>query len=157
MNSKTIISLIVTVLFAGAYQAQAAQGTAQAKMKVISSVAVAQLSDLLFSEAAVGAPAETVNADTAETTQNASFAITGEANRAIIVTLPTDGTVKMMTAGGGSTDTEIAVDQFTSNSVSQIDGSGLTQLYVGATRSNLSPTQLSGDYEGSFSVDVVYQ
>lgn len=157
MKTKTILSLMTTLLLTGAFQAQAAQGTAQAKMKVVTAVAVNQISDLLFSETAVGAAAETVDADSSETAQNASFEIVGEPNRAIIVTLPTDGTVKMMTGGGGSADTEIPVDQFTSNNPTQIDGAGSTQLFIGATRSTLSPTQVSGDYEGSFSVDVVYQ
>ncbi|MNT33791.1 hypothetical protein D3C72_1697340 [compost metagenome] len=157
MKAQTMLSLIVTGMLLSGYQAYGAQGTGRAIMKVVTAVAVTNVSDLVFTEAAAGSAAETVDADNAETVQNASFDITGEPNKAIMVTLPTDGTVKMVTAGGGSADTEIAVDTFTSNAPTTIDASGTTPLYVGATRATLSGTQTAGDYEGDFTVDVVYQ
>ncbi len=155
MKKELLLTSLVIIL--SAYQAQAAQGTGTAKMKVVTAVSVNTVSDLVFSEASAGAAAETVDADQTETAQNASFDIAGEPNRAVIVTLPQDGIVKMATAGGGSADTEVAVNQFTSNSISQIDPSGTSTLFVGATRDALSPTQTAGDYEGNFIVDVVYQ
>lgn len=157
MKAQTMLSLIVTGMLLSGYQAYGAQGTGRAIMKVVTAVAVTNVSDLVFAEASAGSTAETVDADVAETVQNASFDITGEPNKAIMVTLPTDGTVKMVTAGGGNADTEIAVDQFTSNAPTTIDATGTTPLYVGATRATLSATQTSGDYEGTFTVDVVYQ
>lgn len=157
MKAQTMLSLIVTGMLLSGYQAYGAQGTGRAIMKVVTAVAVTNVSDLVFTEAAAGSPAETVDADVAETAQNASFDITGEPNKAIMVTLPADGTVKMLTAGGGNGDTEIPVDQFTSNAPTTIDATGTTPLYVGATRATLSATQTAGDYEGTFTVDVVYQ
>ena len=157
MKTKTMLSLIVAAILAGAYQANAAQGTGRATIKVVTAIAVTNVSDLVFSEAAAGAAAETVDADQTETAQNASFDIAGEPNRAIAITLPSDNTVFMATGGGGTPDQEIAVDQFLSNNPAQIDPSGTSQLFVGATRAALSATQASGDYEGNFAVDVVYQ
>jgi|GEM_PF-6023956 len=152
MSIAAIAGLLVSV-----NHAQAATGTAKAKMKVINALAVTPVSDLIFAEAAAGAPAETVDAGGAETDQNASFAVTGEAGKAIVVTLPGDGVVKMMTGGGGSPDNEIAVDTFTSNAPAAIGGAGTVDLFVGATRAALSATQAAGDYEADFTVDVVYQ
>lgn len=155
MNAKMILPLLLTL--AMAQQGHAAQGTAKAKMKVISAVAINTVSDLIFTEASPGAAAESVDADTVETAQNASFSITGEPNRALTITLPSDGTIKMINASGSGSDAEIAVNQFSSNNPSALDASGEALLFVGATRDALSSTQIAGDYEGDFIVDVVYQ
>jgi hypothetical protein len=154
---KASMPLIVASLILSAYQAQAAQGTAKATMTVVTAVNVAKVSDLIFSEASAGAAAETVIADATETAQNASFAITGEPNKAITVTLPADGTVKMITGVGGGPETEIPVNQFTSNAPAVLDGTGNANLFVGATRDALAANQTAGHYEGNFIVDVVYQ
>ena len=152
MTLAAVAGLLVSV-----NQAHAVNGTAKAKMKVINALEVTQVSDLIFNEAAAGAAAETIDHDGQETANNASFTVAGEANRAITVTLPADGVVKMATGGGGSPDSEIAVDTFTSNAPAAIGGAGTVDLFVGATRAALSPTQAAGDYEADFTVDVVYQ
>lgn len=152
---KTILFSLVTLMFAG-YQVQAAQGTAKAKLKVVQSINVTTTSDLIFSEAGAGAAEETVLPDTSENAQNASFEITGEPNRAVTVTLPGDGVVVMKTAGGGSPESEVAVNQFTSNSIPDLGGAGQATLFVGATRAALASNQVAGDYEADFIVDVVY-
>lgn len=157
MKATTTMSLIVAALMISGYQAHAAQGIGRATMKVVTAIAVTNVSDLIFTEAAAGAAGETVMPDNVETAQNASFTVTGEPNRAVNVTLPADGSVKMMLGAGGSADTEIPVNQFTSSTLTQIDASGTSSLYVGATRADLTATQTSGDYEGNFIVDVVYQ
>lgn len=157
MKANTMLSLIVTGMLLTGYQAFGAQGTGRAIMRVVTAITVTNVSDLVFTEAAAGSPAETVNADLTETAQNGSFDVTGEPNKAIAITLPADGMVKMMVNGGGTPDNEIAVDTFTSNAPAQIDAAGTTPLYVGATRATLSATQMAGDYEGTYNVDVVYQ
>ena len=156
MNKRLLTIAAVAGLLVSVNQAQAVQESAKAKMKVISGLTVTRVSDLIFTEAAAGAPAETVDPSTTETDSNASFAITGEAGKAITVTLPTNGTVKMMTGGGGSPDNEIAVDDFINNTLTNIGGAGTAELYQGATRAALSATQAAGDYEADFTVDVVY-
>jgi hypothetical protein len=159
MNKRVLSVATIAALMMTGYQAHAApaQATAKAKMKVVTAVAVNTVSDLIFNDAAAGEPAQSVTDVGQETPANASFTITGEANRAIIVTLPGDGVVKMATAGGGSSDNEIAVDSFISNNPATISGSGSSDLFVGATRAALSPTQTSGDYESDFVVEVAYQ
>ncbi len=139
------------------HSAKAAEGTALVKMRVFAAVAVNTISDMLFTDAVSGAAAETVPADTVETSQNASFVITGEPNRAITVTLPQDGQVIMVNSAGSGSDAEIPINQFTSNNPQSIESSGSTELFVGASRETLSPTQLPGDYSSQFIVDVVYQ
>jgi hypothetical protein len=148
-----LVSLIVSALMTIAgIQAQAATGTGKAKIKVVNGIVITKVSDLEFNEAAPGAPEETVAADATETAQNASFTIQGEPNRSISLSLPQDGMVNMTGPGD-----QIAVNQFTSNNPTQIEAGGTSALYVGATRAALSATQTAGDYEGDFTVDVVYQ
>lgn len=154
MNKMVFVSMVAMLSFVG--QARAATGTGQAHLRVIQALQVSTVSNLEFSEAAAGAGPEVVNADVAETPQNANFAITGEPGRAIAVTLPPDGTV-VLTSGGGGVDAEVAVNGFTSNNPTALDAAGATNLFVGATREALSPTQASGDYAADFTVDVVYQ
>lgn len=156
MKMNTLLTGSVLVLSLAATQAHAEIGTAEAHMKVVAGLTITNNSNLMFSEAMAGAVPEVVDADSVETDQNASFAITGEANRAITVTLPADGTV-VMSNGGGSADDMIAVNSFTSNNPTALDGSGDAELFVGATREALSATQTGGDYVATFDVDVVYQ
>lgn len=155
--SKVVQSIIFSGFILLASNAHAAQATGRALMRVIQSLSVTNVSDLIFSEASAGAASETIAPDQTETAQNASFEITGEPNRPINISLPADGTVTMTTAGGGTADSEIAVAQFQSNSPAQIEATGKVNLFVGATRAALSATQVVGDYEGTFIVDVVHQ
>ncbi len=149
---------ILTLILAGltGFQVHAATGTAKAQMKVLAALNITKTSDLVFSEAAAGALAETVLPETTETAQNASFTITGEPNRAITINLPTDGTVVMRKGAGGTADTEVAVNSFAMSPMTNIDSSGTSILYVGATRADLSVTQEGGDYEADFDVEVIY-
>ncbi|WP_374079024.1 DUF4402 domain-containing protein [Bdellovibrio bacteriovorus] len=148
--------LVFLILFFSANGVFAIQGTAKSKVKVVNSIQIHKLSDLIFSEAGAGSTAETIPADVVETPKNASFEVSGEASRAIAVTLPADGTIKMTTGGSGP-DNEIAVNGFMSNNPTTIDANGQLDLFVGATREALTSTQALGDYEANFTVDVVYQ
>lgn len=148
--------LTLSLLLFAAPNAHATPATAKSKVKVINGIQINKVSDLVFSEAGVGSTAETVPADVVETPKNASFEISGEANRAIAITLPPDGTIKMTTGGSGP-DNEIAVNGFMSNNPTTIDANGQLDLFVGATRAELTSTQALGDYEATFTVDVVYQ
>ncbi|WP_374076369.1 DUF4402 domain-containing protein [Bdellovibrio bacteriovorus] len=154
MKHVLFIATVATMIFSG-YQAQAAQGLGKAKMRVVTAVAINKVSDLIFDDVGAGAAEETVPADSTDNAKNASFAITGEPSRPITVTLPSDGVVVMATGGGGADET-IAVNSFTSNNVTQLDVAGNAELLVGATRAALSATQVAGDYEANFTVDVVY-
>lgn len=157
MKTTLAAIAVISVLFTQQQAHAVAQATAQAKMKVVTALSVTRVSDLIFSEAFAGTAEETVGANVLEDDHNASFLISGEPNRAIAVDLPYNNTV-VMTTGAGGPDGSIAVNSFTSNfATSNIGPSGNIELFVGATRAALSPTQVSGDYSADFTVNVAYQ
>lgn len=142
-----------------AYQAHAASTTGTAKQVVISALAITNVSDLDFGTAAPGDAAKLVAPGTSENAENGSFTVAGQANTAYTITLPADGTVTMVTGGGGANET-IAVDTFTSYPAAGanglLDGTGNQPLYVGATRAALGAGQVAGNYAGTYTVTVVY-
>lgn len=148
--------ILAILMFSFSFPALAAVGTGKALIKVTTGIQIAKTSDLVFSEAMAGASAETVTAGTTETAQNASFNVSGEPNKAITIVLPADNTVVMKKGVGGSSDTEISVNNFTSNNPSAIGSNGSVALFVGATREALDLNQQPGDYAADFQVDVVY-
>lgn len=156
---KTLLLALVIALPSAS--AIAATATAEALQIVEAAIAINKQSDLDFGTASQGDAAKPVAADTTETAENASFLVTGEANKAYTIALPADGDVIMKKDGiGGSADSEIAVNGFESfplqgaNGV--LDGSGQESLYVGATRDALLATQESGSYTDTFTVTVFY-
>jgi hypothetical protein len=158
MKKKIVLTLIAATFFASG--ASAAVGTAKALIKVLAQVNVNRDSDLIFDDAQVGSPEQTVLPGTADNDKNASFTIVGEPNRQVAIVLPADDTVVMKKGTGGTPETEIAVNGFDSNFptlTAQIGATGTVALYVGATRAALLPNQESGNYEADFQVDVTYQ
>lgn len=152
---KKILVLSALVLLT-AQSSFAASATAKAKQVVISALDIKKISDLEFGEAPQGDAAKTVAHDTVENAENASFSITGQPNKSVNVTLPTDGTV-LMTTGTGGAGNEIGVNTFTSNfQTGALNAAGASTLYVGATRNALLSTQTPGSYEGEFTVNVIY-
>lgn len=156
---KTLLLALVIALPSAS--AVAATATAEALQIVEAAIAITKNSDLDFGTGSQGDASKTVVPDSSETAENASFLVTGEANKAYTIALPADGDVIMKKDGvGGSADSEIAVNQFDSfpaagaNGV--LDGSGQENLYVGATRDALLATQESGSYTDTFTVTVFY-
>lgn len=157
-KNKWIAISIVTMLTLGQNQmAWAISTTADALQVVIASLSISKVSDLDFGSAPQGDPLKVVAAGTAEDASNASFNIAGAPSTAYTITLPSNGTVVMQTAGGG-TNKDIAVDSFASfpSGTGLLDGSGNQLLLVGATRAALGASQVTGSYTGSFTVAVVY-
>lgn len=156
---KNLIKLGLVLAFITNH-AHAASVNANANQTVTAAIAIAKVSDLEFGSAAQGDAAKTVAPGSSENAENASFTVTGQASTAYTITLPADGVVKMITAGGGSANTEINVNSFVSNPAAGanglLDGSGTQTLFVGATRAALGASQNTGSYTGSFSVTVVY-
>ncbi len=155
MKSFLLLGSLLTLASNFAYSAS---DNAQALQTVESAISIAHQSDLDFGTAVQGDAQLTVDPDSVETASNASFLVTGEPNKAYTITLPSDGDVVMITNGGATTDEQISVNSFTSSPSGggMLDGSGQEELFVGATREALHPTQLSGDYSDSFTVTVVY-
>jgi hypothetical protein len=83
----------------------------------------------------------------------AQFSLTGTPSLAYSITLPTNGTVALSRAQGGS----MAVTQFTStpSATGQLNASGLQVIYIGATL-NVSAGAVPGSYTGTFELMLDY-
>ena len=153
-------SLLLALVIALPSAAFAASDTAQALQIVEASLAITKQSDLDFGTGSQGDAALAVPSNGAETAENASFLISGEANKAYTITLPQNGDVHMVTNGGGTNETTIHVNEFESTpaqgSNGQLDSSGQQYLFVGATRDALLPNQQAGSYADTFTVTVMY-
>lgn len=140
---------------------QASSASAKCFQKVVENLQIQKVSDLDFGTDPVLSPAKTVMAGTANNGSNASFKITGDKNRVVQVVLPADNTVQLTLISPIQIKTPmktyIAVDKFTANILNgALDTNGQLDLYVGATREELALNQATGNYEGSFTVNVVY-
>lgn len=159
--SITLISisiLLVCSLRTSVWAASSAQTSANATATVIASIGISKTDDLAFGNAAQGDNSLTIDPAT-QPGPSATFTVTGQANTAYDITLPSDGTIIMITDDGGVDDEKINVNSFTSNpSGSGNTGAGGSQtLNVGATRAAISASQVAGSYTASFNVTVAYQ
>lgn len=145
--------IAIATLGWGSQSAQAASAVGTAKLKVISAIAISNVSDLDFGQASPGDAARAIPAGTAETESNGSFQVKGEAGASYTISLPTVVNLTNPKSSGS-----VAVTDFASSpSRSGIIGAQGTQmLFVGATRAALPATLAAGDYSGSYSVTVVY-
>jgi hypothetical protein len=115
------------------------------------------ISDLNFTAAIAGDPPQTISPGTSENGRNASFRITGNRFQSYTLMLPYHG-VPIKTGPGGPGRT-LNLSHFTSYPASGsgvLDGRGVGLLFVGATRSAISPNQVAGIYSGNFTITVVY-
>jgi hypothetical protein len=137
-----------------------ASDRAKALQYIEKALTIAWQSDLDFGTAAPGSESKTILPGTDENSENASFVINGEINKAYQISLPADGEVNMVTEGGGSPEKTISVHSFTSfpeaGANGQLDGEGKQVLYVGASRDAILPNQVSGSYADYFTVTVIY-
>ena len=150
---KMLFLMLVTILPLGA---QAASTTAQALLDVRAAISIAKVDDLDFGFVYQGANAVTVAAADAA---SAEFTVTGAPSTAYSITLPADGVVTMITAGGG-VNKEVNVSSFTSLPAAGANGmlgvGGTETLTVGATHAAIPAAQVVGLYAATFTVDVVY-
>ncbi len=149
--TSTVGVVFLAVFGLAGFRAEAASAVAYATTTVIPAIGIQKTADLAFGS---GAPGDTSKQLLPSETGAASFTVTGQANSAYQVQLPTSVN---MTGPGGAT---IAVTGFSSNPQAGANGllgsSGSQTLKVGATRAALPSTQASGQYTGSFSVSVIY-
>ena len=152
--------LLALVIALPSVNALAASDSAQALQIIETALAISKQSDLDFGTATQGDAGKTVPANSSEDAENASFLVSGEANKAYSITLPNDGDVNMVTNGGGSPETTIAVTLFESTPAAgangQLDSSGQQMLFVGATRDVILANQQAGSYADTFTVTVLY-
>lgn len=154
----SVLNLVIFLLLVSFnFSTFAVSDTAKALVIVEKSLAISQVSDLDFGTVVQGdLSSQVVPPGNSENASNASFLVTGEANKNVTINLPASAIMKK--GFGGSADTEIAVNSFqsTPSGTGTLSGSGSLDLFVGATRNGLTATQESGAYQGSFSVEVVY-
>ncbi|WP_290644472.1 DUF4402 domain-containing protein [Aquabacterium sp.] len=155
-----------------AFAAQTSTASASASATIVSPIAIAKTSDLVFGKLAVGAVGGNVAISTADVVSisgagttvtqppgstgnpaSAVFGVTGEAGFTYAITLPTDGAV---TISDGASHT-MAVNAFVSNpgTTGTLSGAGTDTLKVGATLV-VGNNQVPGTYTGSFNVTVSY-
>lgn len=155
-----------------AFAAQTSTASASASATIVSPIAIAKTSDLVFGKLAVGAVGGNVAISTADVVSisgagttvtqppgstgnpaSAVFGVTGEAGFTYAITLPTDGAV---TISDGASHT-MAVNGFVSNpgTTGTLSGAGTDTLKVGATLV-VGNNQVPGTYTGSFNVTVSY-
>ncbi|MEK6705773.1 MAG: DUF4402 domain-containing protein [Bdellovibrionota bacterium] len=156
-----LIQLLITTIALNTavyYKALAASAVAQAVQTVIAVLSISKISDLNFGTAIQGSLPKTVPPGTTENSENASFTVTGEPNRDYAIHLPANGSIKMVTSNGGSSDKEIGVSNFHSFPLGtgMIGPGGTQNLFIGATRNVILRNQVPGDYAGSFTITVVY-
>lgn len=115
-------------------------------------ITITRVSDLDFGTAFLGDPNKRIRQTNAETSENASFLITGDAGVTFTTTLP--DRIWMNHSSSGS---RIRVRRFRSTPRNgRIRNSGERLIFVGATRNSI-PTNIStGSYAGTFTVTVVY-
>lgn len=134
-----------------------ANTTATANKTIVQTLEVSKAADLTFGDAAQSDPAKTIAPGGAG---GASFAVSGEPNRAYTITLPLDSTVVMTTGAGNTADLRISVDSFASTPAQGanglLDGAGLQTLTVEATRAAIRASQVAGSYGTTFQVTVTY-
>lgn len=138
-------------------RAFAASATGTAVQDVLAAIAITNVSNLDFGNGSAGDPAKTVVPGTVENAVNGSFNVTGAANTAYTITLPT--TITMITGPGGANRT-IVVNTFTSFPAAGANGllsaGGAQLLLIGATRAALGAGQIVGAYAATYVVTVVY-
>jgi hypothetical protein len=152
MNKKILIAFFATTAFY-AQTVSAVSTTGTARQVVTAAIAIANVSDLDFGTAAQGSAAKVVAPGAAENAENGSFNVTGTPSQTYTITLPS--TVNL--SNGGNT---IAVNTFVSFPAAGANGSlsatGSQLLLVGATRAAIPANQATGNYTGTYTVDVVY-
>ena len=135
-----------------------AEADALAKIRVLKAPPQLKLEkkrDLQFKDAVQGAPKDTV-----APTENAAaeFDVVGQVDKTYQVSFVADS-IDMKTGGGTTADEKITVTDFTTDLTSNQGKLPTTEkgvFHVGATRAELTPNQVVGDYEGAFKVRVTY-
>ena len=115
-------------------------------------VVVEKKRNLLFGTIVAGDPSHIVAPDNI-TKSSAKFRITGDPKTLVNVMLPVSCTITK----GGNGNWPINVTNFTANNLNpKLNKKGKFILYVGATLDSIPLSQKSGNYKGSFLVDVIY-
>lgn len=116
-------------------------------------ISIVKNSDLNFGIIPAGDPTVIVPPGSSENPQNASFTITGDPNVAFSIVLPS--TITILLNGTGPTQLQVNAVNSNPSGSSILDGAGLKNIFVGGSL-NVPPGIISGNYTGSFTVEVAY-
>lgn len=154
-NSKILLALTLSLTMMPSLS-KAVQVDGMAVIKVETQLSATSQRPLDFGTVVQDANAGTVAATDANA--SALFDVAGEPGKSYTISLPS-APIVMKKGAGGTPVTEIEVNSFTSNKtggVSTLDAQGADSFQVGGTHAKILQNQESGSYEGSFTVDLVY-
>lgn len=124
-----------------------------ANLHVQRTITISKTRDLDFGSSAPNSAAEVCAAGAA---CSGAFAVTGEPNTLVNVSLPA-GSITMTTGANTNANFRITVGSFTrSPTPATLSAAGTLTLYVGATMAATTAAQVAGAYTGSFPVTVAY-
>lgn len=128
--------------------------TGHIQQVIHSTISVKRVSDLIFPDSYAGAPSTVVQAGTTESRSNASFLVTGDANKKVKIFLPSG---KIQLRNLNSKDNIIVKNlRYNTSNRSVLDRNGELMIYVGGTREQISTRVHPGVYTGTFLVTVIY-
>lgn len=135
--------------------AYTASATATATVTIIQPLLIEQLSDLSFGEVNAGSSAKTIAPNAGGGV--AAFKIVGAPNSTFSITLPQKITLTGESTGNGASNIEIHSFKSHPENSGRVDAQGETQLFIGATLSEIDKSVTAGTYSADFTVSVVYQ
>lgn len=131
--------------------------TVNAKFRVLPSIAITKVRNLVFGGATANDVAKTI---APTSSSSARFRVTGGTGKIFSISLPPSTASSNLTTGAGGTTRTINVTGYTSNpsGTGTLDSVlGEAFVDVGATRAAILSNQVQGTYTGSFTVTVTYQ
>lgn len=154
MKKFLTISMLFTGLISLPLFAQDSDSAeAEASILIQAAISISQVQDLDFG---MVVPGDAASAVTPTDDNAAVFEVSGEPDASYSIILPTS--VDMIHDEG--VGAPITVSNFTSNpeegANGSLNGSGEQQLRVGAQHATIPSSQVSGNYSGTFTVEVAY-
>lgn len=112
-----------------------------------------QTQDMSFGTLVQGDPAKTIVAGASEP-NNARFQVKGTKNTSYSIIIPS--TIILNNLSNSSYTLTISSLSSSPSGTGVLDSKGRDTLYIGGTLDAIPSSSLSGGYEGSFTIDVVY-
>ncbi len=152
MKIKFTFILIMTWFLLISSSAKAISEVGKATMKVLSAVYVEASQPLALTAAALHSSLDRIKPGNEK---SAYFKVSGEPHSAFQINLPSE--VTLTTQDGLLPNQKIKITNImASEKIGQLNSSGKQIIYVGASRASLQPDQQIGNYEGTFTLELIY-
>ncbi len=112
-----------------------------------------QTQDMNFGTLVQGDPAKTLAASASEL-NNARFDVKGTKNTSYSIIIPSS--IILNSLSNSSYTLTISSLSSSPSGTGVLDSKGRDKLYIGGTLESIPNNSLSGGYEGSFTIDVIY-